>query len=85
MLDIRTPIGTMFLILGALLAVYGLSTSPEVYRISLGYNLNLLWGSAMALFGLGMLAWMRLSPAGKREGEAELTATVPADRSPTLH
>lgn len=62
MLDIRMPIGLMFLILGGMLAVYGLTTDPAVYRISLGYNLNLLWGGAMAVFGLGMLGWMRLRP-----------------------
>lgn len=62
MLDIRWPIGLMFLILGGMLAVYGLTTDPSVYRISLGHNVNLLWGTIMAVFGLGMLGWMRLRP-----------------------
>ena len=62
MLDIRLPIGMLFLILGGLLSFYGLGTHSELYRICLGYNLNLWWGGVMAVFGLGMLGWMRLSP-----------------------
>lgn len=64
MLDIRTPIGLMFLVIGALLAVYGLSTPAEMYKISLGYNLNLWWGLAMAAFGALMFGWQLLSPVG---------------------
>ncbi|HEY9855600.1 MAG TPA: hypothetical protein V6D05_07675 [Stenomitos sp.] len=66
MLDIRMPIGLMFLVLGGMLAVYGLTTDPSVYRICLGYNLNLLWGGVMAVFGLGMLGWMRRSLSAAR-------------------
>ena len=61
MFDIRTPIGIMFLILGAILMLYGLTSGPEVYRAhSLGVNLNLIWGAPMALFGAAMLALTRL-------------------------
>lgn len=66
MLDIRMPIGLMFLAIGGLLAVYGLTTPPELYKISLGYNLNLWWGLAMAAFGGFMLGWQFLS--AKKEG-----------------
>lgn len=55
MLDIRMPIGIMFTVIGALLAVYGLTTPAELYKPSLGHNLNLLWGAAMLGFGLVML------------------------------
>lgn len=61
MLDIRTPIGLMFLIMGALLAIYGLTTPAEMYKISLGVNLNLWWGLAMAAFGGIMFGWRFLS------------------------
>jgi hypothetical protein len=64
MLDIRTPIGLMFLVIGALLAIYGLITPAEMYKISLGYNLNLWWGLAMAAFGALMFGWQVLSPVG---------------------
>ncbi len=56
-LDIRVPIGLLFLVLGALLAIYGLATrlgSPAMYERSLGININLWWGLAMAIFGAAM-------------------------------
>ncbi|MBO9539447.1 hypothetical protein J7643_02515 [bacterium] len=85
MLDIRMPIGLMFLILGGLLAVYGLTTEPSLYRISLGYNLNLLWGGAMALFGLGMLGWMRLRPQADHAESREQSQAIPVEALATLH
>lgn len=78
MLDIRTPIGLMFLALGVLIGVYGLVTPGEMYRISLGINLNLIWGGCMAVFGVAMLLWQKLAPQEQRS-EGELTGTVPAD------
>jgi hypothetical protein len=62
MLDIRMPIGGMFVVIGALLALYGLMSPAAIYVISLGHNLNLLWGAAMAAFGLVMFAWMKIDP-----------------------
>ncbi|MCS7337190.1 MAG: hypothetical protein NZ739_02995 [Verrucomicrobiae bacterium] len=60
-LDIRYPIGIMFAIVGALLVVFGLITSgeAELYRRSLGININLWWGLLLLAFGLLMLflAW----------------------------
>ncbi|MCX7824471.1 MAG: hypothetical protein N2689_02825 [Verrucomicrobiae bacterium] len=58
-LDIRFPIGVMFSLLGAILAVFGLiSNSDEtIYKASLGININLWWGLVLLLFGLLML-WM---------------------------
>jgi hypothetical protein len=56
MLDIRYPIGGMFVILGAILVVFGLVSDPELYRVhSLGVNVNLIWGGVMLLFGGFML------------------------------
>ena len=55
MLDIRMPIGLMFLIIGALLAGYGLTQPAEAFKASLGHNLDLIWGAVMGLFGLGLL------------------------------
>jgi hypothetical protein len=61
MFDIRVPVGIMFLLLGALLAVYGVVSGPEVYRThSLGVNLNLIWGAAMAGFGAVILGLSRI-------------------------
>lgn len=76
MLDVRTPIAAMFAAMGLMLALYGLSTPAEIYAVSLGYNLNLYWGIAMGLFGLGMFAWQKLE---KPEPEALLEAPPAAE------
>lgn len=55
-LDIRIPIGSLFVLLGALLAGYGLFSSPTLYQRSLGLDINLWWGAVLFVFGLGMLA-----------------------------
>ena len=59
-LDIRMPIGSMFLLLGALLVAYGALGDPAVYRRSLGINVNLWWGLVLVVFGCAMLgsAWL---------------------------
>lgn len=58
--DIRIPIGLMFVILGAILTVFGLITSfgsgAEIYQRSLGININLWWGIINLVFGAIMLA-----------------------------
>jgi len=61
--DIRIPIGLMFVIFGAILTVFGLVTSfgssHDIYQRSLGININLWWGIINLVFGLAMswLAW----------------------------
>jgi hypothetical protein len=56
MLDIRIPIGLMFSILGAILAVYGLLSDKQIYVVhSFGRNVNLGWGCVMLAFGIFML------------------------------
>ena len=60
-LDIRAPIGLLFLSLGGLLILYGLVSDPAIYAAhSLGLNVNLGWGLALAAFGVVMLALTRL-------------------------
>ena len=69
-LDIRIPIGSLFVILGALLAGYGLFSNPAIYQRSLGVNINLWWGGVLLIFGLAMLAlaWRAASSrAGARD------------------
>lgn len=57
-LDIRTPIGLMFSIFGALLVGYGLLTrGSEIYARSGGYNINLDWGVVLLVFG-GVMLWL---------------------------
>jgi hypothetical protein len=56
-LDIRWPIGIMFSLLGALLLIYGAATGSdtEMYRHSLGININIIWGIVLLVFGGFML------------------------------
>ncbi len=58
-LDIRLPIGMMFTLLGALLGIYGLATGSDsdLYKSSLGLNVNLWWGLVLFVFGAIMLAF----------------------------
>ncbi|HYE25321.1 MAG TPA: hypothetical protein VEG32_08995 [Clostridia bacterium] len=55
-LDIRTPIGMLFLSIGLLLTGYGLISDRAIYRASLGININLGWGICLLIFGGVMLA-----------------------------
>ena len=50
-LDLKLPIGWLLSFYGVLLTVYGLMTKPEMYAISLGLNLNLIWGILMIAIG----------------------------------
>jgi len=68
-LDIRIPIGLMFTIVGAILLVFGLVTiNSDIYKVSMGNNINLWSGGASLIFGLLMLgmAW-RASEKGKQK------------------
>ena len=55
-LDIRIPLGLIFLLIGGLMSVYGLITRnvAVIYEKSMGINLNLTWGLVMFVFGLIM-------------------------------
>jgi hypothetical protein len=55
-LDIRTPIGVMFALLGVVLVAYGVFGDQAIYAKSLGININLWWGGVMLAFGVVMLA-----------------------------
>lgn len=62
--DIRLPIGSLFTILGVILTIYGAITSgSELYKVSLGMNVNLWTGLGMMLFG----GWFLLMVYRKRK------------------
>ncbi len=67
-LDIRLPIGMMFSLLGALLAIYGVMTESDsdMYKSSLDVNVNLWWGLVLFVFGVVMLFFALLGRSGKR-------------------
>ncbi len=56
-LDVRLPIGVLFSFLGVALASYGLWSDRDIYRVSLGINVNLVWGVVLLVFGLTMLGF----------------------------
>ena len=68
-LDIKIPIGLMFSIIGLILTILGLITMGDtaMYEQSLGYNINLLSGGIMLVFGGFMLFTSRLFKKKKSE------------------
>ena len=65
-LDVRLPMGLLFLILGLLLCGYGFTADPAIYEKSLGQNVNVLWGGIFSAFGIAMLLLaLRASRAAK--------------------
>lgn len=54
-LDLRLPLGLLFAVLGALLALYGLLADAAIYQAAGGVNVNLWTGGAMLAFGALML------------------------------
>jgi len=56
-LDIRWPIGLMFTLIGALLAIFGLANSADSVTHTGGQeiNINLIWGIVLIVFGVLML------------------------------
>jgi uncharacterized membrane protein len=55
--DIRVPIGSLFLVLGGVLTVYGIVTKSDtqLYARSGDIVINLWWGLVMVVFGAAML------------------------------
>jgi hypothetical protein len=64
-LDVRLPVGLMFVIMGALLLGYGLLGDQSIYARSLGININAIWGGVMIGFGAALLIL-----ASRRRGAA---------------
>ena len=55
-LDIRLPLGLLFVVTGGMMALYGLFTQGSaIYEKSVGIDINLVWGVVLLLFGLTML------------------------------
>ncbi len=65
-LDLKLPIGWLITAYGVLLTVYGLLTKKEMYAISLGINLNLVWGLVMIVIGGAFLLTAFLKRGRKR-------------------
>jgi multisubunit Na+/H+ antiporter MnhG subunit len=74
-LDLRIPLGLMFLIVGVMLSVYGLFTrGSEIYSRSAGMDINLIWGVVMFVFGLAMFLLGRYADKKPKAPPVEGTA-----------
>ena len=59
-LDIRIPLGLIFIITGGIMSLFGLFTrNSDIYQKSMGINLNLGWGAIMLVFGAVMFFFGR--------------------------
>jgi hypothetical protein len=60
-LDIRLPLGLLFVVFGLLLSGFGLTSDKALYQRSLQVNINFWWGLVLLIFGLGMFVLGRRS------------------------
>jgi len=58
-LDVRLPIGGFFTLLGVLLTSYGWATLGTPGTAPAGVPIDLVWGAALLVFGIAMLALAR--------------------------
>lgn len=77
MLDVRLPIGWLFLVLGVMLAVYGYANPPaeslRLGQVLLPLNLDVPWGILMALFGLAMVSLAQIDKIKALEQELKVS------------
>lgn len=71
MLDVRVPIGWLFIVYGALLVAWALY-KPAMTNLSPGHDidLNLIWGALMGVFGL-MMKLLSMRDASKKSEESK--------------
>jgi membrane protein implicated in regulation of membrane protease activity len=79
-MDVRLPIGALFVVIGALVGGYGLATAgdAEQYARSASININLWWGAIMFLFGALLLL---LAGAARRKSAAMPATATPQGRA----
>jgi hypothetical protein len=78
-LDIRIPLGLLFLVVGVLLTAFGATSDNALYNRSLNINVNLWWGAVLVVFGAIMLALGRRSH--RQAIQASASTAVPAQKS----
>ncbi len=82
-LDIRIPLGLMFLITGGIMALYGLFTrGSAIYAMSQGINLNLIWGGLMFVFGVTMFV---LGRRPQKSAASRIEGTTRPLKTPRRH
>src|SRR4051795_5416966 len=77
--DLRRIIGGVFVALGVLLTILGLTESQAEIDKAAGVNINLWAGLGMLAFGLLMILWALTRPLGDEliEGDASAAAAPP--------
>jgi hypothetical protein len=68
--DLRVPLGWLFLILGGLLIVNGLEAPATSDGVSLGINIDLIWGAVLLVFATVCLWFARKYARNRRSGKA---------------
>ncbi len=76
-MDIRFPIGFLFTITGLVITVWGLISSPEIYKKSLNVNVNLWMGPAMLVFGVFFLVMSLRAQARNKRREGSTASQDP--------
>lgn len=84
-LDIRRPLGLLFLALGALLVIYGFVADPTVYQRSLGINVNTIWGACLFVFGGIVLFLGSRGKVTTRPAETTPEGRATEDREHRMH
>lgn len=79
-LDIRLPIGLLFVIIGALLAGFGVLGDPAIYARSLNLNVNLWWGLLMLAFGAVLLFLARRHSAAMQPSDRSVEGRATEER-----
>jgi hypothetical protein len=64
--DLRLPLGWLFVILGALVVCAGFRSQVTSEGMSLGLNIDFIWGAVMIGFGLICLWLARLESRKRR-------------------
>jgi hypothetical protein len=77
-LDIRLPLGLLFLVFGLLLSGFGLVSDQALYQRSLHVNINFWWGAVLLVFGLTMFV---LGRRGHRRLRGTDTSAEPLGKS----
>jgi hypothetical protein len=61
-IDLRLPLGALFIAIGLVMVIFGLTSDPALYERSLGINVNLWWGLVQIAFGALMLGFAVYAP-----------------------
>jgi hypothetical protein len=83
-LDIRLPIGLLFLALGLVLGAVGVFGPPEIYARSDQINVNLYWGLLLLVFGGAMGFFGLKGTAAMRTAMASADLRAPEGMEPPL-